>query len=651
MFFSSFIENFWRLGRLADASNLTRTLPDASERTQYQVPPPGCWNYFYAMYGVIPGHGWCPQRPQSRLLDPCAPRRALAYPNPVSRQMPPSFFFAPCAVPFPDAGGSPGRGWYPPQVCGAACSPRALPDAHRRAQVPRSKTHRQFFFFATYSALFPDAGALPASSEPSPQTPFACGAACSPRALPDAHRRAQIPPPKTHRQFFFFCDLIGTVPGRGGHYPRLPSLPLDPPHFQPRLGVGGISKFAFPAISAQSPQPGIHSDVYPPPSATTSARWASTAPPYLFLHPPRRFSLSFFLQPHLVLDSLALSRISLAPCQKFSLSSLSSCTTSLLPPTFLDLSTTSWTQSQSFPLPSALLQPCSLPQQPSTTPGRDEPVCSQSGGRGRRLTRFSHQSNKAKFLTYRATRPYAKEGPGWCYNIACAADVDIAQHAAGTLTDGAFLARMKWKVGHTNDWRRRQREYRGCDVGKTHIWICGWEVSRRYYCERLAQLEELCDGGERATIDCVCGVSHREYFSFATVGGFTEFSALMTRHFVLKVTTPSFEKQREDKASVPCWPDPRAVPTKAIHWPDEDDVRVGFRADKSDVRVYFSADKGNVRAGSYADKGDVPLGLFTDKDDVLTKLHANKDSTHKARRGPSWGCHAGHGMGARRGTA
>ncbi|KAJ7312792.1 hypothetical protein DFH08DRAFT_821956 [Mycena albidolilacea] len=193
---------------------------------------------------------------------------------------------------------------------------------------------------------------------------------------------------------------------------------------------------------------------------------------------------------------------------------------------------------------------------------------------------------------------------------------------AGILTDDTFLARMKWKVGHTNDWQRRQREYRVCDIGKTHIWICGWEVSQRYYCEHLAQLEELCDGGERATIDC---------------------------HFVLKVTTPSFEKQREDKASVPCWPDPRAVPTKAIHWPDEDEVRVGFHADKGDVRVYFSADKGDVRAGSYADKGDVQL--FTDKDDVLTKLHADKDSTHKARRGPSWGCHAGHGMGARRAAA
>ncbi|KAJ7843222.1 hypothetical protein B0H14DRAFT_3456331 [Mycena olivaceomarginata] len=157
------------------------------------------------------------------------------------------------------------------------------------------------------------------------------------------------------------------------------------------------------------------------------------------------------------------------------------------------------------PSPSHISGP-HLPQQPSMTPGRDEP-----------------------FLTYSATRPYVKEGPGWCYNVACAADVDIVQHAAGILTDDTFLVRMKWKVGHTNDWQRQQWEYRGCDIRNTHIWICGWEVSRRYYCEHLVQLEELCDGSERATIDCVCGVSHREYFLFATVGGFTEFSALMMR--------------------------------------------------------------------------------------------------------------------------
>jgi hypothetical protein len=245
MFFSSFIEIFWRLGRLADASNLTRALPDASERTQYQVPPPGCWNYFYAMYGVIPGHGWCPHRPQSRLLDPCAPRCALAYPNPVSRQMLPSFFFAPCAVPFPDAGGSPGRGWSPPETA----EPPARPErSQTRIGVPRSrppKTRRRGFFLRPirrYSRTRGTTRVLGALSS----NPFACGAFCSPRALPDAHRRAQIPPPKTRHQGSP-CDLFAAVPGRRAttrvfgalcsNPPSHAESPARPKHSQTRIGV------------------------------------------------------------------------------------------------------------------------------------------------------------------------------------------------------------------------------------------------------------------------------------------------------------------------------------------------------------------------------------------------------------------------------
>lgn len=46
--------------------------------------------------------------------------------------------------------------------------------------------------------------------------------------------------------------------------------------------------------------------------------------------------------------------------------------------------------------------------------------------------------------------------------------------------------------------------------------------------ERFAQLLQLCYGGQLIVDRCVCGVQHREYFEFLTVGGFTEFSALMT---------------------------------------------------------------------------------------------------------------------------
>ncbi|KAJ7785616.1 hypothetical protein B0H14DRAFT_3506683 [Mycena olivaceomarginata] len=479
------------------------------------------------MYGAISGRGWRSPHLQEPSAPPTRSQARIGVPKSCLQKTLPRFF---CALP--------GRGWYPH----ASAEPSARPACSQiRISVPRSRPRkhaakdfsrstRRFSWtrghypclqsplleplrmrslllapsasrcalvgttrvFGALSSSPPSPAEPPARPEhsqprigPSPRTPLRLR---SPPARPErSQTRIGVPKshPQKHTANFFFCDLIGAVPGRGGTYPRLRSLPLDPPHFQPRLGVGGISKFALGAISVQSPRPGIHSDVYPPPLATMSTRWASTTPPYLFLHPPRRFSLSFILQPHLVLDSLALSRISLAPCQKFSLPSLSSCTTSLLPPTFLDLTSHN------------------NPQQPQAAMSH-------------------HQSNKAKFLTYRATHPYAKEGPGWCYNVAYAADVDIAQHAAGTLTNDTFLARMKWKVGHTNDWQRRQREYRGCDVGKTHIWICGWENAP-------TQLEELCDGGECATINCVCGVSHRKYFSFTTVGGFAEFSALMTR--------------------------------------------------------------------------------------------------------------------------
>ena len=103
-----------------------------------------------------------------------------------------------------------------------------------------------------------------------------------------------------------------------------------------------------------------------------------------------------------------------------------------------------------------------------------------------------------------------------------------------SLAGRELLDSLKWKVGHSNDWERRQREYAKCNVGQTHIWVCRWDVEYRYYCgilffifcplvlyskpgifaERLARLEQRCVGGEPVIETCVCGVRHREYFNY-----------------------------------------------------------------------------------------------------------------------------------------
>ncbi|KAJ7925027.1 hypothetical protein B0H13DRAFT_2314819 [Mycena leptocephala] len=260
-----------------------------------------------------------------------------------------------------------------------------------------------------------------------------------------------------------------------------------------------------------------------------------------------------------------------------------------------------------------------------------------------------HESKLAKFLAHRASHPYAKEGPGVCYNVACASNDDIAEYRAGALTGGQFLARLKWKVGHSSDWERRQREYEKCDVGQTHIWVCRWEVDRRYYCERLAQLLQFCEGGKRIVELCACGVHHREYFEFDSVGGFAEF-----------ITTPSSEAARGAAKEGGTWAPPktklRSRAREAHVWSDtkeartqseldEGDVRVGSGDDKGGMRVGSGDDKDDMRAGLYIDKGDPRVGfyidngdprvgLYADKGDAWVGFHTDNNTGHQARQDP-----------------
>ncbi|KAJ7855443.1 hypothetical protein B0H14DRAFT_3448969 [Mycena olivaceomarginata] len=544
----------------------------------------------------------------------------------------------------------PGSGWYPPESAEPPARHRALPDAHRRAQVPPSKTHRQFFFFATYSALFPDAGALPASSEPSPQAPLRLR---SRLLAPSAPRRASVcpnPTPQKHtakkkklrpnRRCF---PDAGALPASSEPSPRTPV------RLRSRLLALSAPRraSACPNPTPKNTQPIFFlrpsSALFPDAGALPASSKPSARPPALPAAPRRRGDFQIRVGSNIRAKSAAgdsLGHISSSFGDHERVVGVDDPAVSLPPsttPVFLVLLPSvslgpgfsrtvqnfSRTLSEiffAFPLILHHLPSPSHISGPHPAASHNNPQRPQAA--------MSHKVPQP--IAPRAhTRRRARDG---ATNVACAADVDIAQHAAGTLTDAAFLARMKWKVGHTNDWQRQQREYRGCDVGKTHIWICGWEVSRWYYCERLAQLEELCDGGERATIDCVCGVSHREYFSFATVGGFTEFTLCPQSHdnrgLRLHVgggvdkglmgagRRSSFEKQREDKASVPCWPDPCAVPTKQSTGPTKTTCGWASAPTKATYGCTSLPTKATLRAGSYADKArikrdGVPVGGAT----------------------------------------
>ncbi|KAJ7447044.1 hypothetical protein B0H11DRAFT_2214441 [Mycena galericulata] len=162
-------------------------------------------------------------------------------------------------------------------------------------------------------------------------------------------------------------------------------------------------------------------------------------------------------------------------------------------------------------------------------------------------------AKRAGFLVKRAARPFAKEGPGSCYNVACAKETDIALLRSGGLTEADFLGRLVWKVGHTNDIPRRRREYRACDVGQRHIWICHWEVNRRLYCERLSQLNQLVNGGKLIIDVCPgCATRHREYFSFRSIGGFAAFTTLMTNvvNFMGEVPTCVYFDPSQDTVDI-----------------------------------------------------------------------------------------------------
>ncbi|KAJ7817193.1 hypothetical protein B0H14DRAFT_3474826 [Mycena olivaceomarginata] len=160
-----------------------------------------------------------------------------------------------------------------------------------------------------------------------------------------------------------------------------------------------------------------------------------------------------------------------------------------------------------------------------------------------RLTRAGHIAEPNHFQKYdrlcmaffakRNRLRYSGDGPGLIYIVASFKKPDSVP--SFKKPDGVawgpdmmhFLAQLNIKGVLTQpDWmERRHTEYRKCEEDNTHMWICTYEVSRRLYCERLLHLTLLCDGVTRDRTPCKCGVSHREYFNFLSIGGLSRLHA------------------------------------------------------------------------------------------------------------------------------
>ncbi|KAJ6543318.1 hypothetical protein B0H10DRAFT_2203300 [Mycena sp. CBHHK59/15] len=144
--------------------------------------------------------------------------------------------------------------------------------------------------------------------------------------------------------------------------------------------------------------------------------------------------------------------------------------------------------------------------------------------------RLFYESKISHFQQKRRLHPFANKGGGSVYFVACFNN-DIPAFRGGAIDGSQLLTRAVLKGSHSCQMEQHQAEYRKCDVGDTHthVWICEYLVERCYYCEHFLHLTTFRDGGVRAVRVCPCGVSHREFFTFASVGGLANFEAKMLR--------------------------------------------------------------------------------------------------------------------------
>ncbi|KAJ7637372.1 hypothetical protein DFH06DRAFT_1336037 [Mycena polygramma] len=149
----------------------------------------------------------------------------------------------------------------------------------------------------------------------------------------------------------------------------------------------------------------------------------------------------------------------------------------------------------------------------------------------------------AVLLAKRHSRLYKNEGRGKLYVNARVPEDAIDELHAGNLKPAEFktVAKLGAKVGHTNAIERRCCQYEACDRGQTHVWAWTYDVPRRYLAERLVHLEIARAGGRKVITRCPgCGVYHREFVAFLSIGSFTHIDRIVWLARVVGRKTPIF---------------------------------------------------------------------------------------------------------------
>ncbi|KAJ7731183.1 hypothetical protein B0H14DRAFT_3517916 [Mycena olivaceomarginata] len=146
-----------------------------------------------------------------------------------------------------------------------------------------------------------------------------------------------------------------------------------------------------------------------------------------------------------------------------------------------------------------------------------------------RLTRAGHIADpnhfqkydrlRAAFFAKRDRLGYSGDGPGLIYIVA------LFKKADGVPSFKNPTLNIKGGLTQPDRMERRRTEYRKCEEDNAYVWICTYEVSRHLYCERLLHLTLLRDRATRDRTPCKCGVSHREYFNFLSIGGLSRLHA------------------------------------------------------------------------------------------------------------------------------